>query len=271
MVKIKIPEKVRNQIRDLIISFMDSIIKRRVEIEPFNENNKRIEKPFGSRLVPMEIWKGSTFERSFVTVLGQIGFEKIAVILGKVFHLNSKQNYHLVGEYSQGENNEIHKIIDELDHPIKGTKRTIDWDSEIERIEDVKNNKMVSIEVISDVWIKMKEKELFIELKSAKPNKDQSKVSKEKCFKIHCIKKKNAEPYETYFALTTNPYGSREKYAHGPPNSYFDMKNSKIVLMGKEFWDYISAPGVYEELLEIFEEVGINTQKRIREEYLNLE
>ena len=93
MIKIKIPEEVRNQIRDLIISFMDSIIKRRVEIEPFNENNKRMEKPFGSRLVPMEIWKGSTFERSFVTVLGQIGFEKIAVILGKVFHLNSKQNY----------------------------------------------------------------------------------------------------------------------------------------------------------------------------------
>ena len=47
------------------------------------------------------------------------------------------------------------------------------------------------------------------------------------------------------------------------------MKNSKIVLMGKEFWDYISAPGVYEELLDLFEGVGVDSKKRIKEGYLN--
>jgi len=249
---------------------MDIIINRRVNQEPFNEEELLKKNPFGARLVPEEIWKGSKFERSFVTVQGQIGFERIAIILAKQFHIDAQQNYSTEGEYSQGEDNEIHRIIDNLDHPQKGQKRNPDWKSEIEKINNAKNDEIISRQVVSDIWIKMEDKELFIELKAPKPNKDQCKVSKEKLFKIHCIKTRENEPHEVYFALPYNPFGLvKESYNWRFAFNYFDMLNSNVVLIGKEFWDYIGNEGVFEELLDLFEEVGEEIKTKIKNEYLS--
>lgn len=263
----------REKIKKVILNFMDKIIDRRVYKEPFDIDDLWKKNPFGARLVPIAIWKGSKFERSFSTVQGQIGLEQIAVILAKQFHLDAKQEYTLGGEYSQGEDNEIHNILDELEHPLNDKKGNPDWKSEIKRIFAAKNEKIITRKVISDVWIKMEDKELFIELKSPKPNKDQCKVSKEKLFKIYCIKSRKKEPYEVYFALPYNPFGKKKtdytKSKHPFSFIYFEMLNSEVVMIGKEFWDYIGKEGVFEELLDIFEEVGKITKKRIKEEYLS--
>lgn len=51
---------------------MNRIIDKRTVEEPFDENEIKKTNPFGYRLVPVEVWKGSKFERSFVTSLGQV-------------------------------------------------------------------------------------------------------------------------------------------------------------------------------------------------------
>ncbi|MEZ4627406.1 MAG: TdeIII family type II restriction endonuclease [Eubacteriales bacterium] len=57
---------------------MESIITRRIHELPADMQNIYETNPFGSRLVPNEIWKGSKFERSFVTSFGQGVYEQIA-------------------------------------------------------------------------------------------------------------------------------------------------------------------------------------------------
>ena len=49
--------------------------------------------PFGYRLVPVEVWKGSKFERSFVTSLGQGIFEQIAKIIAEGSGAEAKNQY----------------------------------------------------------------------------------------------------------------------------------------------------------------------------------
>ena len=62
---------------------MDKILKRRTIDEPFDEDIIKNTNPFGYRLVPVEVWKGSKFERSFVTSLGQGIFEQVAKIIAE--------------------------------------------------------------------------------------------------------------------------------------------------------------------------------------------
>ena len=260
-----IAKDTRSEIEDLILKTVRRKIENFDRKQSWSQDQHLINRPFMARLVPADVLNFSKFERSFVTSLGTALLENIAVIIGRSFHQDAERNYRLLGTCSEGELNEIHKILEELDHPKKGKKRNPSWKKEIERLEKAKNDKLREIEIISDIWIKMKNKEVFVELKAPKPNKDQSKVSKEKCFKIHCIKTRRGELYETYFALPYNPFGkNRTDYKHSFPFSYFDMHNSKVVKIGKDFWDYIGTTGVYEDLLGIFEEVGQTTKQEIR-------
>ncbi|MHC1625190.1 MAG: TdeIII family type II restriction endonuclease, partial [Methermicoccaceae archaeon] len=52
-----------------------------------------------------------------------------------------------------------------------------------------------------------------------------------------------------------NPYGTdRQMYNHSFALRYMDMDNQ--VMIGKEFWELVGGEGTYEELLEIYSEVG---------------
>ena len=70
--------------------------------------------------------------------------------------------------------------------------------------------------------------------------------------------------FKTYFALPYNPFGeSRKDYIHNPPSKIFDMVNDEVVLIGKEYWDFIGEDGTYEQLLKIADRVGVETKKII--------
>lgn len=52
------------------------------------------------------------------------------------------------------------------------------------------------------------------------------------------------------------------------PMRWFDMRHERIVVMGKEFWDILGGTGTYEELMNLFKEIGKVTKERIRKEFL---
>jgi len=55
--------------------------------------------------------------------------------------------------------------------------------------------------------------------------------------------------------MAYNPFGMRlEDYRHSFSLRYLDMQNE--VLLGVDFWTLIGGEGAYEELLEIYREVG---------------
>lgn len=263
-------KKASEGIKSLILDFVEDVLNRRIVEEPFDISEFSKDRPFHAALVPEEIWKASKFERSFVTSLGQIGWEKIAQIVGEAKRGFAKNSYKVSGKLYQGELTTIQKIVYELEHKVgKEIKRRPDWSKEKGEIDNSRKGALVLVEVISDLYVESKDNiKLYIELKSSLPNADQSRVSKEKMLKIYALRRE--ETPEIYYALPDNPYRTKEKYSWPHPKRFFDMADTNCVLMGKDFWDKLGGAGTFEELLDIFNETGKITKKRIREEFLGI-
>ncbi len=97
--------------------------------------------------------------------------------------------------------------------------------------------------------------ELFFEMKSPKPNKDQCVGTTEKLLVLHAMRGAGPPRVRTYYAMAFNPYGdARSDYHHSFAEKYLDIEGQ--VLIGKEFWDFVGGSGTYEEVLAVYREVG---------------
>ena len=205
-------EKAIGEIEQVICEVMDSVLSR-VQFDPQIFSRAR---PFHAALVPEEIWKGAKFERSFVTSLGQKAFEKIAVIIAKDVHGYAEQGYQLEGEITQGELTQINAILRELEH--KGTqRREPNWLQELREVAQAQAGSEQALTVIVDLYVKSAAKEMFFEIKSSKPNADQSLQSKRKLLQIQAIKRGN--PVETFFVFPDNPYEQKRIMVGLIPNA----------------------------------------------------
>ncbi len=259
-------DTTKKEIKDEIIRVVDRVIKKRTIDEPFDIKELEEERPFHVALLPEEILKGSKFERSFVTSLGQSVWEEIAKIIIEEEWGYCKRSQHIVGEIYQTQLREIQRILNELEHVRGGRKPN--WKEELKEIEKAATGDKIKISVVVDLYGEAKNKKLYCELKSSKPNSDQTKVSKEKLLKIHAMKK--YENFIAFFALPDNPYKTKEAYDWPHPKRWFEMDKPPVVI-GKDFWDSIGGEGTFEELIEIFKEAGKITKPKIRKEYLGLD
>jgi len=118
------------------------------------------------------------------------------------------------------------------------------------------NGESVERTSIADLYIlKNDGTEFFIEIKSPKPNKGQCLEATGRLLQIHGITYENYPKAKAYYATAYNPYGvDKNTYKHSFVVNYMDLKDE--VLLGKEFWDLVGGKGTYEEIIEIYKEVG---------------
>lgn len=261
----KFSEQYLQAIIDVISGFVTRVIDSATEEDPFDEMAFRTRRPFDAALVPMEIWKGSHFERKFVTARGQVGFERIAKIValnaGHQAELNRVTNLDIF----QSQLNEINATVSALRQPRRTSGVRPDWPHELQRVMVAAHGPVTITTVISDLYVCTHDgRELFFSLKSSKPNIDQTQIAKQDILKLRASK----SDCEAYFALPDNPYGRRQDYAWSFGNQIFDMRHDPVVLIGEEFWDYIGGDGTFEALISLFEEVGEQGRRRIESEYL---
>lgn len=263
-------DKTKQRIRNHLSLVMERILYKRIVTEPFDETEIAKSNPFGYRLVPVEVWKGSKFERSFVTSLGQGIFEQIGLMIAEG-----------TGSYAENQHSEILTIntwrLEKIDEILKiqrsknskGNKPN--WEKEVEEILKLENQKFEDVTVISDLYIKRPNgKEEYYSFKTVKPNLDQTERAKRDMLRL-----KAARPEcEPYFALPFNPAGEGELYSNAfkVPYKLFDMDNDSSVLIGAELWNKIGDnPNTYKELLSLFDEVGKIYSNKIRKEYFQFE
>ena len=72
-------QKMKKAIQAVIKTMMDRIMNNVLVKDPFIEEEHRAKKPLYAALVPDEIFKGSHFERRFVTPFGK-AWEKLAIV-----------------------------------------------------------------------------------------------------------------------------------------------------------------------------------------------
>ncbi|EPS51666.1 Type II restriction endonuclease [Clostridium botulinum A1 str. CFSAN002368] len=249
-------EKVENVLSDV----MERIIDKRINKEPFKEEEISLKNPFGYRLVPIQIWKGSKFERSFVTSLGQAIFEQIAKIIAEGTGALAVNQYDTNLTINSWRVEKISEILREQ----RQSKLNPDWKKEVKDILSLTNSKYEDIKVKFDLYIKRQDgKEEYYSLKTVKPNLDQTEVAKRDMLYM----KAGKEDSETYFALPFNPAGEGILYrkAHSIPYKLFDMDKDESVLIGSEFWNKVgNDKNTYNELLKLFEKVGNKYSKVIK-------
>ena len=258
-------------IQSVIKEMMDRVMHKVLVEDPFIKEDHKAEKPLYAALVPDEIFKGSHFERRFVTPFGSV-WEKLAIVAANKGLGYGDKGVSIQGQVNAERLRRIQEILNNLEHSEKGEKKVRpDWKKELKYILEGKSEKLIPTTVICDVYAedKKNKKKYTFELKAPLPNSDQTKVSKEKILKLYSM-----EPMQidgAYYALPYNPYGKRADYAWAFPARWFDMKNDEVVLIGDEFWEKIGGTGTYKAFINAVNEIGKEYKDRIYREFLGIE
>jgi hypothetical protein len=227
-----------------------------------NGTIKRVSKdltyrPFHEALLTKELVAASAFERSFSTSFGQGPIEEISRILAISTGAKCFRQKETRVNVNKGAIDEIGRILSAL----RDGDSSPNWKKELARISAFTKGDFVQSRVLSDIWIRRTDKEIFISIKTVKPNIDQTEIVKRDMLML----KAHNPKFETYFALYYNPGGPRrEDYNWSMPFKIFDMVKDECVLIGQEFWDFVGGKKAYQYLLEIFGEVGERTREKLK-------
>jgi len=261
---------MRIAIQGTIKAMMDRVMARVLVEDPFVKELHRAARPLYAALVPDEIFKGSHFERRFVTPFGK-AWQNLAVVVGNQPPRRAADEHTIRGTVKKARLTRIQDVLNSLEHAETGQKkRKPQWDAELEYVLEG-DGEDIPVSVIVDVYVEDTSTSLryAFELKAPLPNSDQTKVSKEKLLKLYAMPP--AQIDEAYYALPYNPYGRREDYNWSFPGRWFDMRNDEVVLIGGEFWDKIGGEGTYESFVEAVNDIGPAYRDRIYREFLGIE
>jgi len=244
---------------------MDGVMDNVLYKKPFIAEDFYKNKPLYAALVPNEIWKSSHFERRFTTPFGK-AWQSLAVAVGKVHYGQCGQEIKVEGFIGKESLRRIQEVLNKLE----ARQNKPNWNQELEYILEGKGE-LVPVQVNCDILAKNEKngKIYAFEMKGPLPNSDQTKVSKEKMFKLLAM---NGHPIEgAYFALPYNPYRIKENYAWKFTARWFDMKHDPCVLIGEETWNIIGGKGTYQFFIDQVNKLGKQYKERIYREYLGIE
>lgn len=263
-------EDVKNAVLDVVKALMDRVMDKVLKIDPFVVEKHHANKPLYAALVPDEIFKGSHFERRFVTPFGSV-WEKLAVKVATAYHGHCVQGASVEGTIGDISLRRIQEVLNRLEHSVKGQERQRpNWNEELKYIKAGGGNP-IPVSVTCDILINSNKthKTYAFELKAPLPNSDQTKVSKEKMFKLYAMNEHIVN--DAFYALVYNPYGKKENYDWQFPKRWFDMINDSCVLIGDEFWNFIGGRDTYETFISEINKLGVTYKERIYREYLGIE
>ena len=168
-----------------------------------------------------------------------------------------------IGKIRTDTNAEIDRVTSEIDRG-HGLSNYSDEVNRILKFQKSDTSNLVDKTVISDLYVKDKnDNELFFEIKTSKPNKEQCVNITRKHFWIHCQHNRGFPKTKTCYGMPYNPYGEGNKYKHNFAINYLDVGGQ--VLIGKSFWNFLGGDGVYEELLELFSMIGVEQKRKIND------
>lgn len=257
-------------IKEVVDKMMNLVLDNVLQKNPFIPEVFKQNKPLYAALVPYEIWKGSFFERRFVTDFGK-AWQHLAVVAAKEYHRDAHEEYMIRGTINEERLKRIQRIINRIEHKDKkGNRAKPNWDKEIKHIMEG-GGRPVDVSVQCDLFIETNEgKKYAFEIKAPQPNSDQTKVSKEKIFKLLAM---NEHPVDyAYFALAYNPFGKTKRdYNWSFADRWFNMQKDPCVLIGDETWNFIGGKGTYQGFITEVNKLGVEYKERIYREYLRME
>lgn len=140
-----------------------------------------------------------------------------------------------------------------------------DKEKEIARIRQIADKEPIYKVKLTkiDIFLESHSNEFFlIDLKTVKPNIGEFKGYKRTLLEwvaAEFVKDKNIK-INTLIGIPYNPY-EPEPYNRWTMKGMFDLE--KEILVGDELWEFFGGKGTYNDLLDCFEEVGIELRSEI--------
>jgi len=224
-----------------------------------------IHMPFHHRLLGKDRYAMFSLIQSMNTTFGISIWEQVAVILAKGAGNYAERQYKLLGEIDE----RTEKLINEIHYKLRKGEIAVSKRDEVERIrrEIKKGQAKVDPDSVVDLFVKIKDEENYFDITSAKPNMKEFVALKLKLLRWTALKlsqDKNATVV-TRLAIPYNPYHP-EPYERWTLKGLYDLENGEI-LVGEEFWNFVSSDNIYEELLDVFQEVGEELRSEVDKKF----
>jgi hypothetical protein len=245
----------RDQIADLLL---EQIRHKLSEYSPESNNM-----PFHVRLLGRDRMALFSFIQSINTMLGTSVFEQVAALIAQTHFDRAIHQYkglnNVISEAAQAV---IQRIIDDVRTAKAKPNKTAEIE-EIFRVAQVGPFRKIKRPRV-DLFLQSNDgTEYYFDLKTAKPNIDEIVGYKRKMLEWIAIRGTvNPLPKRIYtgLAIPYNPY-EPQPYDRWTFQGMFDLPNELKV--AEEFWDFVGGRGAYEELLQIFENVGTQLRPEI--------
>ncbi len=219
--------------------------------------------PFHTRLLGKDRLALYSFIHSLCTNFGTSIFEPVAKTLAAI-NFHTPENQQVAGTHISSE---AQIIIQNIMDGLSTASSSPDKRKEIEDIRNVCTKGEMRKVKPTKVDLKLVSKDgtiYLIDLKTAKPNAGGFKEFKRTLLEWAAVTLADnpKADIQTLIAIPYNPY-EPEPYNRWTMRGMLDLKYELKV--AEEFWDFLGGVGTYQELLYIFERVGIELRPEIDE------
>lgn len=220
------------------------------------ENN---EMPFHYRLLGRDRMALYSFMQSLLTTFGTSIFEPVAKELAKTKFVRVETQYNVGREIYQDCQQCITDIVNRLTYQPSPNK-ILELNELQKHLHGAKN---ILKPAKVDLFVESADGEQYMfDLKTAKPNKGDFQKFKQTLLEWAGITytADSTKKVHTLIAIPYNPYEPKP-YQFWTMAGMLDIKEELKVAEG--FWDFLGGSGVYQELLDCFEQVGIELRPEI--------
>jgi type II restriction enzyme len=249
------------QINEIAELLTEQIRRKLSEYRPETDNM-----PFHTRLLGEDRMAVYSFVHSINTTLGQSVFEQIAAMIARP---HFKRVVHQFKGFNNTISTDARQVIQKIMDDLTAARATPDKAVETARVLAVaRSGTMLTVKRPRiDLFVEsFDDVEYYFDLKTAKPN--MGDFVKFKRTLLEWIAMRGAEnpsaKVRTMLAIPYNPYAP-EPYQRWTARGLMDIPNE--ILVAEEFWDFLGGGNTYEELLDVFERVGIALRPEIDETF----
>lgn len=248
---------------------IENILKYQIrrKLDDYSPETKNM--PFHTRLLGDDRMALFSFIQSINTTLGTSVFEQIAAIIARPHFRKAINQYK---EFNHTISSDAQSVIQQIIDDLQAMRYRPDKQKEIDLILSVAQKGLIKTIKRPRIDLYLEDydgTEYYFDLKTAKPNIGEIVGFKRKILEWVAIREAvNQNPkIFTGIAIPYNPY-EPEPYARWTFQGMFDLQNEMKV--ADEFWDFLGGDKTYEQLLALFEKVGIELRHEIDDKFSSL-
>lgn len=248
-------------ITELQINNLKDVLRNSLRHKFANHNPEPASMPFHTRLLGKDRLALYQFIHSLNTNFGTTIFEPVAKALAKE-NFKSVQSQQVAGLQISSE---AHKAIQTIMDNLATAITTPNKPEEIEAIRKVcqrGETRKVKLTKVDVKLIANDDTVYLFDIKTAKPNAGGFKEFKRTLLEwtAAALASDPNLNIQTLIAIPYNPY-EPQPYNRWTMRGMIDLENELKV--AKEFWDFLGGDNAYEDLLDCFEQVGIEMRDEI--------